>query len=306
MRDPIRIAEGTAQPHDAFWRLVDAAESESGDPEIEFYGRISEHSWFDDDITPRKFKNDLYRVGKNGPVRLRINSGGGDVIAASVIRSIISSYPGHVTVQIDGLAASAAVAIAMGGDEINIMDTAYMMIHEAAFIVMLARLDVTTLEQLTAELKTTNDGIRDVYAEHTGISPKEIARMMAAETWMTAKEAVEMGFADAVINGSKAASNKALVNSLNDFKNVPPGLLASLQASAEEEQVPDGEKEPEVPTEPGDATAPEDAPEGTQESQADEHPVETETPAETDAPEGAPQDRAELAKRRARLEKLTS
>lgn len=305
MREPIRVAEGTAKPYEPFWRLVDAAESQSGEPEMELSGTISEYSWFDDDVTPKMFKSDLYRIGKNGPITIRINSGGGDPVAASMIRAILSTYPGRKTVRIDGMAASAAVAIAMAGDVVQIMDTGYMMIHEAAFMVMFARLDVPTMERLVAELKTINASLRDVYANQTGLPAKEIARMMAETTWMNANEAVKLGFADEVLSGGKPAGSKSLVNMLLNYENVPAGLMAMAQASAEEEQVPDGEKEPEVPTEPGDATDTEDAPEGAQESQADE-PVETETPAETDAPEGAPQDRAELAKRHARLEKLTS
>ena len=129
-KKPMRVLEGSAKPYEPFWRVVDAAESESGEPEIEFYGYISEYSWWDDDITPAKFKADLLNIGKGGPVTVRINSGGGEVYAASAIRAMIVDYPGQVTTRIDGLCASAATLVAMAGDVVKMQDSAYFMIHE--------------------------------------------------------------------------------------------------------------------------------------------------------------------------------
>src|SRR3990172_9151167 len=123
-KEPIRCFEGSAQPHEAFWRVRDAFETENGEAEVELYGVISEYSWFDDDVTPKMFKEDLARIGAGGPITIRINSCGGDVIAASVMRTIIKEYPGQVTVKIDGIAASAAVVVALAGDRILIQDTA--------------------------------------------------------------------------------------------------------------------------------------------------------------------------------------
>jgi len=105
-RKPIRCFDGNAQPYEPFWRFVNEAESESGQAELELYGVLSEFSWFDDDITPKKFKDDLYKYGKGGPVLLKINSPGGDVIAASVMRTIMTESPGEITARVDGLAAS--------------------------------------------------------------------------------------------------------------------------------------------------------------------------------------------------------
>lgn len=72
---PIRCFDGNAQPHEAFWRMRNAAET-GGDPEIELYGVISEYSWFDDDITPKMFKDDLYKLGNGGPITVRIDFAG--------------------------------------------------------------------------------------------------------------------------------------------------------------------------------------------------------------------------------------
>ena len=224
--DPIRCFEGTTKPHEAFWRMRNAAETD-GDPELEFYGYISEYSWFEDDITPKKFKDDLYALGNGGPVTIRLNSGGGDVIAASVIRSIISDYPGAVTVRIDGLAASAAVIVAMAGQKVRIMDTAYMMIHDPAFLVLFASLDIETLGNWYNELVSVKKGIVETYAAKTGLKPEKLSKMMADTTWMSASEAVEYGFANEIIEGgqSPASSNVAIVNALKNYRNVPAALL---------------------------------------------------------------------------------
>ena len=84
---PIRCFDGNGKPFEPFWAFRDAAETESGETEIEFYGPISEFSWWGDEITPKMFKEQLYANGKDGPVTVRLNSPGGDLIAASVMRN---------------------------------------------------------------------------------------------------------------------------------------------------------------------------------------------------------------------------
>jgi len=225
--NPIRCFDGNAQPHEPFWRFVDAAESESGQAELELDGVISEYSWFEDDITPKMFKDELYAIGQGGPVLLKVNSPGGDVIAASVMRSILSEYPGEITARVIGMAASAAVAVTTAAKTVQILDTAYMMIHDPAVVVFLAMLDIETLGKLRDDLKNIKDGLVPTYAARTGLSEDKISRMMADETWMSARQAVEYGFADQVIEGGQAAiQNKvAFVNCLRNYAHVPPALL---------------------------------------------------------------------------------
>jgi ATP-dependent Clp protease, protease subunit len=224
--NPIRCFDGNAQPHEPFWHLRNAVET-GGEPEMEFYGYISEYSWFEDDITPKKFKDDLYQLGNGGPITVRLNSGGGDPIAASMIRSIMTDYPGAITVRIDGLAASAAVAVAMAGKKVRIMDTAYVMIHDPAYTFFLATLDIETLGRLYNEAISIKKGLIDTYAAKTGLKADKLAKMMADTTWMSASEAVEYGFANEIIEGGQApdVSNVALVNSLRNYVNVPAALL---------------------------------------------------------------------------------
>lgn len=239
MKKPMRIFEGAAQPHAPFWGLRNADQTETGEPELEFYGYISEYSWFEDDITPAKFKKDLYQLGGGGPITVRMNSGGGDVIAASVIRSILVDYPGTVTMRIDGLAASAATYVATAGDKVLMQDTAFFMIHDPSIIAWGNEDDLKAAIDL---LKTVKSGIIDAYVTKTQLTPEKLGKMMSAETWMTAKEAQEMGFVDEVIGvpaKGEPLANVAVLNALVDYVNVPEALRAAApSAEAEDEAHP--------------------------------------------------------------------
>jgi len=236
-KQPMRIFEGTTKPHEPFWRVVDAAEAESGEPEIWFYGYISEYTWFEDDITPNLFKSDLMNIGKGGPVTIRIHSGGGEVFAASAIRSMIMEYPGKVTTRIEGLCASAATYVAMAGDVVLMHDSAWFMVHDPWTIA------IGSVSDLKAEIKVLESikaGIIETYQGKTKLEAEQLAKMMSAETWLTAQEAKAFGFVDEVISQPMKSFNRqnaAILNALRDYVNVPPALLKSSeqeQAIAEE------------------------------------------------------------------------
>jgi ATP-dependent Clp protease, protease subunit len=231
MKLPIRCFEGNAKPYEPFWnwRVMDAAGESKPDPELEFYGFISEYSWAEDDITPKKFKNDLIKFGGGGPITIRMNSGGGEVFAASVIRSMLTEYPGKITVRIDGMCASAAVGVALAGDVIKMQDTAYLMIHDPAYNVFFASLNIETLSAWLDTLKTFKAGLVDTYGSRTGLSPERLSKMMTEETWMSASEAVKLGFADEVITGGKTADkNESVTNALKNYLHVPAALITSF------------------------------------------------------------------------------
>lgn len=120
------------------------------------------------------------------------------------------------------------------------MDTAYMMIHDPAVIVFLAMLDIDTLDRLHTQLKSIKTGIVDTYASKTGLSVEKLSRMMAEETWMSAREAVNFGFATEIIDGGQkekstnALTNLAFVNALKTYVNVPQSLLSSKPEPAED------------------------------------------------------------------------
>ncbi len=245
MSKPIRIIEGNAKPFEPFWNLRAAEDSESGEPEIEFYGPISEYSWWGDEITPKLFKDDLEKHGGGGPVTIRIHSPGGDVFAASAIRAMIADYPGKVTTRIDGLCASAATYVAMAGDHVVMQDSAFFMIHDPWTITIGG---VEELKTTINFLKTIKDGIVETYQNKTHLDAEELARMMSNETWMTARQAQEKGFVDEVIGAGDAKpfnlqlQNMAVLNCLNSYQNVPEELLSDGSSQLDEDPVSDGDE----------------------------------------------------------------
>lgn len=158
---------------------------------LELNGTIAEESWFDDDITPEAFREELN--SGSGDITVAINSPGGDCVAASRIYSMLRDYPGKVTVKIDGLAASAASVVAMAGDTVQMVPTALMMIHNPSTV---AWGDHVDLERAVAMLDEVKESIINAYELKTGLARKALSKMMEEETWMNAKKAIELGFAD--------------------------------------------------------------------------------------------------------------
>jgi len=235
-RTPIRCFEGNAKPHEPFWSFKNVINGE-GDEEttMELYGFISEYSWFEDDITPKMFRDDLYKYGNGRPVLIKLNSYGGDVFAASMMRAIILDYPGYVTVRVDGIAASAATIVALSGKRLLMQESAYMMIHDPMVSFFLACLDIDDLYGLLNELETIKDGILDSYVHKTGLSKTRLGHMMSDETWMTAHQAFDLKFADEVISapGVPVSNQAAYVNVLRNYAHVPEGLLKMAEKPIE-------------------------------------------------------------------------
>jgi ATP-dependent Clp protease protease subunit len=240
--NPIRCFEGDAKPHQPFWNLVNVVDG--GEPMIELDGYISEYSWFDDDVTPKMFRDDLNAHGAGGPVTIRLHSYGGDVIAASVMHGIIKDYPGQVTVQIDGIAASAATVVAVAGDHIQMQETAYFMIHDPSMVFFMAQINIEDMSKMLDSLKAVKEGILNAYKTKTGLSRTRLSKLMADETWMDAQKAADLGFVDEIIRGEskklEIPKNTAVVNALHIFSHVPPALLQALQPVNTPEEAPNG------------------------------------------------------------------
>lgn len=130
-------------------------------------------------------------------VEVNINSNGGDVFAASEIYTLLSQHSGKVTVNIQGLAASAASVIAMAGDVVHISPTAQIMIHKAWAI---ADGNADDMAHTSEFLDGIDDSIMNAYVAKTGLDKSELSNMMAKETWLTANQAVDYGFADDVMD----------------------------------------------------------------------------------------------------------
>lgn len=164
---------------------------------LELRGTIAEESWFDDDLTPQMFRDEL-NAG-SGDITVWINSPGGDCVAAAQIYNMLTDYKGNVTVRIDGIAASAASVIAMAGQTVLMSPVSMMMIHNPATA---AFGDHTEMEKAIEMLEGVKDSIINAYALKTGMSRAKLSRLMDSETWMDATKAVELGFADDIATGA--------------------------------------------------------------------------------------------------------
>lgn len=173
-----------------FWNWV----KNENDRTLYFDGYIAQDSWFDDEISPKQFKAELYSA--DGDISVFLNSPGGDVFAASQIYTMLKEYPGNVTVKIDGLAASAASVIAMAADSVYMSPVAMMMIHNPATAVFG---EATDLQGAIDMLNEVKESIINAYQQRTALSRTKISHMMDAETWFSANKAVELGFADKVM-----------------------------------------------------------------------------------------------------------
>jgi ATP-dependent protease ClpP protease subunit len=185
--------------------------------EIYLYGVIGA-SWFGDGITAKQFSDDLKALKGVDGIDLRINSEGGDVFDGKAMYTLLRDHGAEITVHIDGLAASAASYIAMAGDDIRISEAGFMMVHNAWGG---AVGNAEELRRLASLLDTIDGTIRDVYAARTGLPAETVAELMAAETWMTAAEAKEKGFADTVVENLKIA---AFVRDDFRYRNTPAAL----------------------------------------------------------------------------------
>lgn len=184
-----------------FWNWKKVKNQETGAEEriLELSGTIAEDSWFDDDVTPQLFKDEL-NAG-SGDITVWINSPGGDCVAAAQIYNMLSNYKGKVTVKIDGIAASAASVIAMAGDTVLVSPVSMLMIHNPA---TMAWGDHAEMQKAMDMLSEVKESIINAYVLKTGLSRPKLSHLMDAETWMDANKAVELGFADDIMARAKA------------------------------------------------------------------------------------------------------
>ena len=178
-----------------FWNFTEEGEVRT----LHLCGAIADESWFDDDVTPKAFRSEL-EAGK-GDIVVWINSPGGDCVAAAQIYNMLMDYPGNVTVKIDGIAASAASVIAMAGTRVLMSPVSMLMIHNPMTVAMG---DAAEMEKAIEMLASVKDSIINAYEIKTGLSRAKLSHLMDAETWMDANKAVELGFADEILQRTAA------------------------------------------------------------------------------------------------------
>lgn len=170
-------------------RLRAAKDDEPGT--IGLYGRIGE-DWDGSGWTAQKMAAILRNIGARDVV-VNINSPGGDVFEGLALYNLLREHAGRITVNIVGLAASAASFVAMAADEVRIAKAASMMIHNTQSIAIGDRHEMRD----TADWMEQFDALlADIYADRSGQEAKKIGKMLDAETWLLGQYAVDAGFAD--------------------------------------------------------------------------------------------------------------
>lgn len=201
-----------------FWNFI--KNQETNEPELRIDGDIGESFWGWlmglDEVTPRNFRQDLGQF-KGQNLTVWINSNGGDVYAASQIYTALREHNGKVTVKIDGTAISAASVIAMAGDEIIMSPTAVMMIHNPWSGLNGEAKDMRHMADVLDEVKET---IINAYQLKTGLSRADISQLMDDETWLSAKKAVDKGFADGMLYDDEEQSDGVMAGMMQGAKLV--------------------------------------------------------------------------------------
>ena len=178
-----------------FWNWI---HDDSGGRVLRLEGPIDSESFWGDEITPQMFRDELY--AEEGDITLWVNSPGGNVFAAAEIYTMLRDYPGKVTVRIASIAASAASVVAMAGNVVQMSPTALIMIHDPSTIAMGNAKD---MEKAITTLNEVKESIINAYAFKTGLTRNRISKLMSDETWLNAKKAVELGFADEILFENK-------------------------------------------------------------------------------------------------------
>lgn len=201
---------GRASATDRHWYTINKASPTSDDvTEILIYDEIGDSWW--GGVSAKEFAKDLKAID-SAAINVRLNSPGGDVHDGIAILNALRAHSAKITVIVDGLAASAASFIAMGGDEVVMGRNSEMMIHDAwSFCAG----NAADMQKKAADLDRASDNIASIYAEKSGGTSEDWREVMRAETWYSAQEAVDAGLADRV--DAKAASGDGDAAQKNAF-----------------------------------------------------------------------------------------
>lgn len=213
-----------------------AAKKDGSDYVLDVFDFIGS-DWMGEGVTAKGVARALADAGEAERIVVRINSPGGEVFEGTAIYNQLRGVAAEKTVRVEvhGLAASMASVIAMAGDEIVMAEGSMMMIHNPWSFAIGDEHEMRKQADLLSKLK---DSAIDIYARKSGKRAKQIATMMDDETWMTADEAVENGFATGTMKGSKKAKASAnaerTVAMLSRFGKTPEHVLAAYSGAVSE------------------------------------------------------------------------
>jgi ATP-dependent Clp endopeptidase proteolytic subunit ClpP len=187
-------------------------------------------------VPAKAFLDELKALGSVTELTVRINSPGGSVFDGVAIYNALKRHVAAITVWIDGIAASIAGMIAMAGDEVVMPENAMLMLHDPSGLVMGTAADMRAMAEALDKMKA---GMVAAYRDKSGRGDAEIEALMAAETWLSAQEALELGLADRIEQPVRMAAHF----DLSRFRNPPPQLAALVATpSPQEDDMSDSRK----------------------------------------------------------------
>jgi len=211
--------------------------------DVLIYDQIGKDFWGDGStVEAKKFITDIKAAGDQVEViNLSINSPGGNVFEGNVIYNFLKDHQATVNVKVDGIAASIASVVAMSGDQIEMPENAMMMIHDPSGLVIGTAEDMNKMAEALDKIKV---GLVSAYHAKSGMDNDEISDLMKNETWFTAQEAVDHGFADSV---TARVDIQANINTdiFSNFQNVPEyvkSIFTTITAGNEDEPGEKNEK----------------------------------------------------------------
>ena len=184
------------------------------------------YDWLEyESCCPADVKNVIAELtDENEEIKVIINSPGGDVQAGQEIYSILKDVKNHVTVEVQSMAASAASMVAMAGDTVKMSPVALLMIHNASTC---TSGDYRDMQHTADVLQTVNTAIMQAYIAKTGKTEAELREMMDKETWLTANQCIEHGFADEIIKDEKQS---IITNAMIGRLSVTDEMIAKVKA----------------------------------------------------------------------------
>mgnify|MGYP003644816380 CR=1 FL=1 len=206
------------------WYTIPTIEAKGKSTDIHIYDEIGVHG-----VTAKSFLEDLKGL-KGKDITVHINSTGGDVFQGQAIYTALKNYSGKVTVKIEGLAASMATIIALAADKVEMTSNSLFMIHSPMSNVFGNKAQMRKQINALEKVETT---MLSVYKAKTNISENEIEQMMARETWLSAHEALELGFIDEVLGAVKVVA----IYDLSGYQNkTPEQILNTLNINNSKEK----------------------------------------------------------------------
>lgn len=184
------------------------------------------YDWLEyESCCPADVKNVIAELtDENEELKVIINSPGGDVQAGQEIYSILKDIKNPVTINVQSMAASAASMIAMAGDTVKMSPVALLMIHNASTC---TSGDYRDMQHTADVLQTVNTAIMQAYIAKTGKTEDELREMMDKETWLTANQCIEHGFADEIIKDEKQS---IITNAMIGRLSVTDEMIAKVKA----------------------------------------------------------------------------